>query len=288
MSIKLLVTTARGLFFVDGQNVHLVQRGACYGISWDEYTLYVCHRHPTLHTEIWLFDHSLRLLNKMPAKSVCRVHQALYDDKHELLYMTNTDRNRVEIWDPAVHEFASFNYTGRSDNWNHINSIYRYGECIYVGEQNGKRDFNCRVQEFYDSDLEHPINTYQLENEGHNIFIRDGMLYSLMSLDRTLIQMDMATKQIVGRKEFHLPKPHFKDYPRGFAVGSDFFVIGQSCWGTPQERKDDRAGYVTIVDQETLEIRDVIRLPQVNQVFCLRLISELDWAHNGIPFGAHK
>jgi hypothetical protein len=285
--MKLLVTTEFGFFILDRYNIHLIRQGACYGLTWNESEIFVFQRgHPKHRTLIWCFNKQLQHVRDISAFSVARVHQAWYDPPTDRVYITNTDYNRIEIWDQTTGDFGSFNYTGTEKNLNHLNTIYRHGNFLYICEHNGKREYKTRIKKINENF--EVVDSYEIGNEGHDIYIENNLLYSCMSLDRTLVIYDMDTHNIIEEKEFHLPYRNFRDYPRGLAVGKDYMVIGHSCWGTPLERKDDRAGYITIINKKSLEIVDTIRLPRVNQIFSIRLMSELDQAHNGIPFGVCK
>lgn len=71
--------------------------------------------------------------------------------------------------------------------------------------------------------------------------------------------------------------------PRGLAKGAHGFYIGLSAEGTRHQRHGGMPGKLIATDDE-FNITDTLDLDGAGQVNEVRLLSELDAAHNGVPF----
>lgn len=75
-------------------------------------------------------------------------------------------------------------------------------------------------------------------------------------------------------------------YPRGLAVGPDYFLVGLSFMGPKKRRKEADHFYVaTIKDMKIVDMRKITRSfcsGAMGQIFEIRLLDELDKAHNGL------
>jgi hypothetical protein len=156
----------------------------------------------------------------------------------------------------------------------HINTVWFDETSFYALENNNKEPSDARI-------FGHDWNAQQTIPLGlgsHNIFRSGNTLYTCSSLERAMISHDLDSGEA---REF--PLLGSKWLPRGLAKGADGFYIGLSAEGTRRERHGGMPGKLIATD-DVFNITDTLDLEGAGQINDVRLLSELDAAHNGVPF----
>jgi len=219
---------------------------------------------------IEILDKNFRQVDSVRCPSIHDPHQAIA--RNRSIYVANTGRDRIEIYNN--NSFSSINWTGEQKDVHHINTIGFDESFFYVLENNKQQRSMVKM---FDLNWQ-PVQDVSLGLGAHNIFRQAQALYVCSSLDRAMVRYDLDTKEIT---EF--PLLGRKWLPRGLAKGNNRFYIGLSAEGTRQERHGRLPGKLisTNKDFEIIDTTDLEGAGQVNEV---RLISELDAAHNEVPF----
>jgi hypothetical protein len=279
---SLLVTTSTAVLLVekDGPTPIHTGRGIYFGLTWDRDFVYILCRNNLGHGKLRrifgytvtmeILDKSFRQVDSIRCPSIHDPHQAIACDGS--IYVANTGKDRIEICNNDT--FSSVNWTGERKDVHHINTIWFDDSFFYVLENNKHKPSIAKV---FDLNWQ-PVQDVSLGLGAHNIFRQKQMLYVCSSLDRGMIRYELDTQKAT---EFSLLGE--KWLPRGLAKGNDRFHIGLSAKGTREERHGRMPGKL-ISTNEDFEIINAVELEGAGQVNEVRLISELDAAHNGTPF----
>jgi hypothetical protein len=279
---SLLVTTSTAVLLVDGNGPRTIHTGCgiYFGLTWDRDFIYILCRNNLRHGKlsrvfgytvtIEILDKNFRQVDSVRCPSIHDPHQAIA--RNRSIYVANTGRDRIEIYNN--NSFSSINWTGEQKDVHHINTIGFDESFFYVLENNKQQRSMVKM---FDLNWQ-PVQGVSLGLGAHNIFRQAQALYVCSSLDRAMVRYDLDTKEIT---EF--PLLGRKWLPRGLAKGNNRFYIGLSAEGTRQERHGRLPGKLisTNKDFEIIDTTDLEGAGQVNEV---RLISELDAAHNEVPF----
>lgn len=288
--MKYLLGTARGMYLVTEDTIQRVYRRWIYGITWNEQRVFGIG-----NKIVYLFDpKTLRRLECKKVKQLIDPHQAhLCSPWH--LYVTNTGLNRVEVWDTRRANFTSVDWNEWNaqnkhcechrperlkeipDDINHINSIWFDGACFWVTEHNLGPS---RVKQM-SSDFE-VLNSYRVGCQIHNIYVEDKRyLYTCDSANDRVVRFDLKQRRVVGSVEC---KKKNTGFPRGLAKSKDRFLVGLSYRVGRNYRNKRADTYVLTLDVD-LKILEARRIPEVSQIFEIRLLDEADYAHNQIILG---
>ena len=279
---SLLVTTSTAVLLVDGNGPKTIHTGCgiYFGLTWDRDFIYILCRNNLGHGKlrrifgytvtIEILDKTFRQVDSVRCPSIHDPHQAIA--RNRSIYVANTGRDRIEIYNN--NSFSSINWTGEQKDVHHINTIGFDESFFYVLENNKQQRSMVKM---FDLNWQ-PVQDVSLGLGAHNIFRQAQALYVCSSLDRAMVRYDLDTKEIT---EF--PLLGRKWLPRGLAKGNNRFYIGLSAEGTRQERHGRLPGKL-ISTNEDFEIIDTTDLEGAGQVNEVRLISELDAAHNEVPF----
>jgi len=257
-----------------------------YGLTWDENIIYSLHHEPKTNAEhIHMFcKKSLKHLGilNIPIK-ISGGHQIFY--YKNLLYVVNTDKNLVSIVNPKNKKLVrNIKWRGNSTK-HHINSIWCDGKKLYVCEHNGGRaNDNIMPSCIQSLDMDFK-NLHLYKNIGkhtHNIYIEDGCFIVCSSIDSKIVRYDIKTQKAILRKPISALNNNAW-YVRGLARTSDKWIVGLSYRKKRQDRPFANRGGIIILDNNFNVLKE-IPINNYGQIFEIRAISELDKAHNGIPF----
>ncbi len=261
-----------------GEDISFIHRdeGEYYGITWDESSVYLAHKKNLpgcVGPQITVFDRDLNICGVVPGTYV-DVHQILY--RRGELYITNTECNRVDIYDGVA--VRSVNWTEFDTGVNHINSLFFAGTALWSCHHNLVSRGNHTYSELVrlSPDLKYVARRIRVGRDLHNVFVGYGKVYTLSSLDEELLEVSLATGVVLRRT-------HIGMWPRGFAATDKYFLVGVSTKIDRSNRPDGRSE-VHLVDRQTLKVVDSMRIDGVGVMHDIRVTSEPDYAHNGIPF----
>ena len=278
----LLVTTSTAVLLVEGGRSRAVHtgEGIYFGLTWDRDFVYVLCRNNLAHGRLRrlfgyrvtmeVLDKSFRRVDSIPCPSIHDPHQAI--ERQGSIYVANTGRDRIEVYRDGA--FSSIDWTGEGKDVHHINTVWFDDTSFYALENNKQEQSIARVFDF-DWRATHDI---PLGLGAHNILRQGQTLVVCSSLDRAMLRYDLDEE---ATAQFSLLGKNW--LPRGLSKGKDRFHIGLSAEGTRSERHGGMPGKLICTDEE-FEIIDTIDLEGAGQVNEVRLISELDAAHNGVPF----
>jgi len=282
MNSSLLVTTSTALVLIERGAARAIHTGGgiYFGLTWDRDHIYVFCRNNLHHGRfrrlfgytctMEVLDKDFRLIDTVVCPTVSDPHQAI--ERNGAVYVANTGRNRIEVCRDGG--FSNINWTGEHRDVHHINTVWFDESSFYTLENNSKEPSDARI---FDLDWQ-PKQTIPLGLGSHNIFRHGQSLYTCSSLDRAMIRHDLESAEstefpLLGRKWL----------PRGLAKGAQGFYVGMSAEGTRKERHGGNPGKVIFTDDD-FNVIDTLDLDGAGQVNEVRLLSELDAAHNGVAF----
>ncbi len=281
-SPALLVTTSTAVLLVEGGRYRPIHSGdgIYFGLTWDHDFVYVLCRNNLAHgrwrrlfgytVTMLILDKSFRQVDSIRCPTIHDPHQAIARDGS--IYVANTGKDRIEVYRDGT--FSNINWTGEQKDVHHINTIWFDDSSFYVLENNNQEPSTVKVFGF---DWQ-PKHDFALGLGAHNIFRQGRTLCVCSSLERAMIRYDLDAE-----KATEFPLLGKKWLPRGLSKGTDRFYIGLSAEGTRSERHGGMPGKLVSTDED-FEIIDTVELEGAGQVNEVRLISELDAAHNGVAF----
>jgi len=282
VNADLLVTTSTALLSVENGKVRPVHTGSgiYFGLTWDRDHIYVLCRNNVRHGKLRrlfgytstmeVLDKDFRHVDTIACPPVSDPHQAI--ERQGAVYIANTGKDRIEVFRDGA--FAAVNWTGARDDVHHINTVWFDADSFYVLENNKQEPSVAKV---FDLDWQ-PRQTVPLGLGAHNIFRQGATLYTCSSLQRSMLSHDLESSRT---REFPLLGRQW--LPRGLARGANGFYVGLSAEGTRAERHGRNPGKLIATDEE-FAITATMDLDGAGQVNEVRLVSELDAAHNGEPF----
>lgn len=277
---KLLISTMLNFIYHDSKDYHIIDSGdlskgdAHYmGITWNEDSIFIsCCQNTKYGFSIFSKDFHKQCFND--ELDLHETHQIIYvDDK---LYFVNTGLNRIEVLDKqGESEAVSFNES--TCDVDHLNGIWFDGEYFYVSEFRHKSEEPSAVR-ITDKNLS-LIKTLEIGLPIHNVYVEYYKLYNLVSRRAGLSITDLATEE-----------QDFVDLPeldgmlvRGLARTKNNWYIGASRWETNRKKRHVGDGIILVLDNN-FETVDKIIMPDVGPICGIRVIDELDLAHNGVEF----
>jgi len=287
--MRMLIGTHKALLlWVDGQTYVLHEGlGAYYGITWDDRSIYVVAR-GSMPSRMLAFDSHMRPILAPPfinmgSEGYSGPHQALYS--RGVLYVVNTQRNRVECWDGEV--VFNLNWAPTYKDRDHINSIWREPQAgtLWITEhRKTKRPKKIRVLE-----ADHTLlSTIELDPDFlsaglvytgiHNVYIEDGILYTLgpsqvVTYDLDTLEVDAIPLAGVIKGEHYL---------RGLARSDDHFYIGASR-ASPRDGRAEGASRILVTNDRFGVLEANCLSEDYGALYEIRLVDLPDRAHNGLP-----
>jgi hypothetical protein len=284
-NVSLVVSTSLELALIEKGNIYTLQKGkgVYFGLTWDEDNLYVFARNAVVgmgKTTIEVFEkESLKYLHSIPCPTIFDVHQAFCHENK--LFIANTAKNRIEIFDLQSRTFTSFNYTDCDYDTNHINSVWIDSDLVYICEF-FRNTCQSRLKVFKNGtfDLLYDI---RIGKGIHNCFVENEIIYTCSSYEFSLMEYDLKTCQVISAPKVGVDEEGVGWFTRGLARGKFKFIVGLSAIADRETRYRNSQGKVHFLDEDK-NVAASIHLGNRGQVNDLRLISEPDKAHNGIPW----
>lgn len=278
---KILITTMLKFVLWDGSEAHVLHEGdlslgtAHYdGITWDEDNIFVSATIDTKYL-IRLFSKSFEPVGILDDGDLHETHQIFWLDGK--LYCTNTGLNRIEVWDGK--EWADYAWIRSTCDIDHINGIWSDGDRLYVSEF-GNRGEAKKPSAIKTFDKEFRMLSDVAIGRGiHNVYLENDCLYTFQSWIPRIVRYSLQDNSM---SFFNLN--NVKDgLIRGLARTKDYWYVGVSRWETERDKRHVGDAVVLRLDNKFEEI-DRIILPDFGPVCDIRVIDELDLAHNGIEF----
>jgi len=287
--VKLLLATHNALvLWNQGQETVLHSgEGVYYGITWSPDTLYVVAR-GNQPSRMRVFAPNMWPLDDLPFEHLGPPgdgpHQALWWDG--ALYVTNTQRNRVEIWRGGDEiEYLYFEEPVDSDV-DHVNSIWREDHTghFWVAEhrlkQRPKRfrvlDADLKLISTIDLDLD-CLTDGPVHNGLHNVYVEDGTLH-------TLGPSQLALKNFESQRVWEVELPgivKYQHYLRGLARTDSLWLIGVSQ-AADREHRGYGPSSVLALDDDFKEVYRINLDKRYGQLMEIRILDAPDYAHNGV------
>lgn len=158
---------------------------------------------------------------------------------------------------------------------NHVNSIWIDGGMIYVVEHK----FGPSNVKYFNNKFEFLGEETGLGEKMHNVYVEDGKLFVCSSEAECIIIRDLST----GEDRVINTSQYAKGLPRGLARTPGRWYIGISQRAIRDVRHITHDGVVLVLDDDFKPIKK-IHLKNIGQVLEIRAMTDLDRAHNGIPF----
>lgn len=282
---RLLITTMLKIVYWDGEQAIVLHEGDLgqgtahyHGLTWDDQgTVYV--------SAVDDFRYVIRrfrwpTFEPLPhiEGELHEVHQIFWQDG--LLYVTNTGKNRVDVWDGGKWTLKAWN---RSPcDVDHINAIWGTGEKIYIAEHGQKTERGSMVR-ICSRGLDELWPVLVGPNI-HNVYAQEGYVYNLTSPNPKSGPAGILWTDITDDDSRH----RLKGFPewgkvllRGLARTQEHWYIGMSRW---EEKRDKRMIGDAIIAQLDNSLQEVgnILMPDFGPVCDVRVVDALDLAHNGI------
>lgn len=278
---KILISTMLKFVLYDGKPIILhegdLSLGTAHynGITWNENNIFVSASVDAKYI-IHKFDKSLELVDTLSEADLHETHQIFWQNNK--LYVTNTGLNRIEILENG--NWSSIAWKHARYDIDHINGIWINDKRFYITE------FRRRTEGAPPSIIricDNDFNTLEeiTVNRGkgiHNIYHENNTLYTLISSPPQIIEYNLISKKFSA---FNLD---VKDaLIRGIARTINYWYIGVSRWEMERDKRHVGDAIVLQLDNEFNEVNR-ITMPDFGPVCDIRVIDELDLAHNGILF----
>lgn len=280
-----LMSTSKEFGIVeDGKfkTIYRIPNGVFFGITWDKHHIYVLSRNGQHAAEtIEVFDKSFNRMDQISLHDICSGgHQLFLCPKSHRLHLMNTNKKLISVFeDQKIEKHIPWL---DADECTHINSIWSpNGDEFYVMEHNGCNPPSVLVKT--DSDMNVLQRWSGVGFDCHCIHIEDDVLTTASSKEFAIVRHCLKTNTRIGFKHIKALGSE-KWYTRGLGVGPDYMVLGLSAHQDIRERRlASQDGGAVVLDPE-LNIMHEIAVGGRGQILDLRLIDDLDMAHNGIPF----
>ena len=280
MKHQLLMSTMLNLVMVGRDDSHMIVHSgdlaegeAHYnGVTWDwDGGVYVSCCHDFRYI-VRRFSSTLIPDGYLGNADLHETHQLLW--WNDTLYATNTGKNRVELWDGDSWSHVAWNPSPHDID--HINGIWCDGERFYVSE------FRHRVEgpsvvRVCDMAL-NLIETLEIGQPIHNVYVEDGALYSLVSRKPGGVNVYDLGSGRQWRIPLNLPDDQLL---RGLAKTKDRWYVGVSRWETWRDKRHVGDSVVLELDNEFRQVGEFV-LPDGGPVCELRVLDAPDLAHHGI------
>jgi len=297
INMKLLVSVHRSILLVDIQN-HKVTTfyespnknslspiESVYGITWDEDNIFVVdtlkngaprNRIASLCKNGEFNEHFV-----CPKYPIGEVHQIIYNSKENGIYIADTANNLLRIvtplpdyednWDDIAP--TSYMFT----DYNHFNGVWAQENKLYLIAHNRERPseifkFDCMLG-----------TPFKLESKWRQ---GKGDAHNIVRYNNELVVLS-TNGWIYGEQNnpiFYTKPFEPLSWARGLVLTDNYFVIGHSL---RKLIKIDRTnpmneGKLEIFDSHDLSHVGTIILDNVGQVYDVRCLNQLDYAHNRI------
>jgi hypothetical protein len=253
-----------------------------YGITWNNNDVYYCNNN-SIAKNYQNYDapYVASLGGHMD------VHQLLFYES--LLYATLARNNEVREFVVGLQinkrrtwpEFVS--EAKEHQDYTHINSIFIQNRKVYLcHHNNGKPSFISVHEKSKYMPIVDTVEDVGLYN--HNVYVEGDYLYTLDSGNCKITKINLKTK---GKEQVDLNPQKCRTNPnatflRGLARTEKYFVIG-ACQNLPKLERHKEKSFLILLDSN-LNFVDSMAIPYADQVRDIRVIGEMDLAHNGILY----
>ena len=283
--MRCLIGTYSSLLYWDGSEAHVVKEGVHYGITWDHDYIYASYNPPHEPvTKIEVYDSHLNCLDTLPLPDLQGVHQIYWYEG--VLYITNTEHSRVDMWDGIC--LSSLYYADSlslepyqlEKDVLHINSIWTDGTHWYICEHGYKlppariRVFDMNFNQVQLIEMDFAVHD---DLNAHNVYVEDEQMY--VCRHRRIGIRDRAGNLI--RSVFPYGDDMSAFLLRGLARTVEHFYVGESTYA-PRELRGEGDSDILILDGD-LRLLDTIFLKDAGQIYEIRVVDDMDYAHNGVP-----
>ena len=277
--MKLLISTPLNLLALEDGTPTVLHSGRqedgngnYNGITWDSRAVYVTSS-DNFQYVVRVFDREFRQVARL-LTDLHQTHQAIHVNGK--LYVTNTGKNRVEIWDGREWRWVAFNPSPHDID--HVNGIWHDGTRFWVTEFR-HRPSKPSVVRICDEDLG-LLETRAVGPPIHNVYIESGRMFNLVSRQfKGLLETDLA----MGDTVRHHVRGEENNLVRGLARTRDRWFVGLSRWEPERGERHKGDAVVVVLDNGFREV-DRWTVPDAGPVCDVRVISEPDLAHNGISW----
>lgn len=281
----ILVGTSNALLLIENRkNIRVLRKGCFYGVTYDEEYIYAIERGRGF---INIFDKKLQFKEKkkVPAN---HAHQILYSPEFKKIIVTSTGTNELLLVDKNF-KVQNLRYPSTRVDKNHINSIFVHNNHIYTYEHDlestKKERGNGGVRKL-DQNYK-PEKAWKIGQQGHNVYIKDEYIYILDTFGQKFSRRKMCSSYPEKSIETLISIKEYGRFGcRGLSITNDQTVIGLSKWLSREKRGDRHEGYVVFYDNNYKKISDLHL--NYGQVFEVRSLNKLDYAHNNISFMVEK
>lgn len=307
--MKFLVTTHKSLSIVDNGKLFDIWRpkaGLLFGITWNESNLFVLCRNGGRQESIEIFDKSLNHVDRFCPQGEDRIrggHQLYLHPGTHVLYIMDSNNRQISMIDATFGSIVHYKWPHATE-WTHINSICSNMSLLYIIEHNGG-DPPSNLVILNSRDMKERERVKGVGLHCHNIYIDpiEQSFTTLSSMEYGIKEIDIDnTDKGHGRLRRYkrieaLGLPRW--YTRGLGKTKEYWVVGLSMhvemapnyWKMSEEeherkrkeRMNCQVGGAVILDNDW-NIVEEIAINNRGQIHDIRIISEQDLAHNGIPF----
>lgn len=300
---EIVVATQQVLALVDlhtGEHRVLDEdRGAYYGITWNDDTLWAIARACEPYRMIALKPDLCECLDfegldlGAPDGDSGGPHQIHYHPEHDLLYIADGWNDQVAAYDPDSGVQENLHWPTIGPHKLHINSVWwdfrgmwivehRYGDlpkvirCI-----EGYDEHNQKAAYFFDLP---ELAAGPLQQGLHNVYVENGTLFTLGPAQVITMGMRDLQTRIWSLWDHVRPGEH---YLRGLARQRDQWLPGLSRWiigrSNAQSKEDRGFGQSTVlILDESLKVMGELDLPETwGQINEIRLFDK-DMSHNSL------
>lgn len=267
MKTGFLFGTMNYLLLWDGEDFRIVHKGwgKYTGVTWNERNVYAVARGGPGAETIIVLDGALKHVGSVHIPDLKGTNYiGWFGGK---LYVANTGRERLEVWDGE--EIRSHNWTGHDRDANHLNSIWSDGEYIYVTE-GGRSGNRARI---FDLDMNQVRVEEDLGRSIHNVYREGDWLYTVSSIGEAVAMRNLETGE--HREVSYVP------YHRGYGEGL-CRPEGRWCVGVSQD--SPRQSAILAFDDDWRFVEKLLLPPDIGQLYEVRAVTGVDRAHNGLPF----
>ena len=162
----------------------------------------------------------------------------------------------------------------------HFNSISPYPGGFYVCHHNRGKSEVVRL-----NDKMERLDIFKFGKHIHNVYFENDKQYVCNSANAEFVELDAIKKTQI--RKLAIPggfEGATKWFTRGICRGDGFFLVGLSIGVRRAKRRDKNDCFVVKVSDKDFSIMESYKIPKAGGITEVRMISELDKAHNGVPF----
>lgn len=282
---SLLISTMLNVIHYNNHEYNIIDSGKLEdgnahfnGITWDEHFIYIAGCKNTKYG-YYTYLKDFKVLGFVDNLDLHETHQII--KIKGTLYFVNTGLNRIEILD-GDNNISHKSFNESTCDIDHLNGIWYKDDRFYISEfrhkqkdENGEQPSVVRI---CDGEL-NLLETIEIGLPIHNVYIKNNKMYNLVSREAGLSVIDLETRQ---KYFIHLPQLQGM-LIRGLARSKNYWYIGASHWETERNKRHVGDGVILVLDNNFYPIEQIV-MPNVGPICDIRIIDELDLAHNGVMF----